>query len=61
VEVVFLAHFELLVAIELHLNTTANLSIVADHVHLFITTVYQFSDGGFQLDNTMSQKLKSST
>ncbi len=34
------------------LNATAYLSIVADHVHPFITTVYPFSDGYFLQDNT---------
>ncbi len=34
----------LLVSIEHHLNATASLSIVADHVHSFITTVYLSSD-----------------
>ncbi len=33
------------------LNTTAYLSIVADHVHPFMTTVYPSSDGYFQQDN----------
>ncbi len=34
----------LLVPIEYRLNTTADLSIVADHVHPFMTTVYPSSD-----------------
>ncbi len=34
-----------LVLIEHCLNATACLSIVADHVHPFMTTVYQYSDG----------------
>ncbi len=34
----------LLVPIEHCLNATAYLSIVADHVHLFMTTVYPSSD-----------------
>ncbi len=34
-----------LVPIEHQLNDTAYLSIVADHVHLFMTTVYPSSDG----------------
>ncbi len=38
------------------LNATAYLSIVADHVHPFITTVYPFSDGYFQQDNTPCHK-----
>ncbi len=44
--------------IEHRLNTTAYLSIVADHVHPFMTTVYPSSDGYFQQDNVT--KLKSS-
>ncbi len=44
-----------LVPIEHRLNTTAYLSIVADHVHPFITTVYPSSDGYFQQDNAPSQ------
>ncbi len=40
-----------LVPIEHSLNTTAYLSIVADHVHPFMTTVYPSSDGYFQQDN----------
>ncbi len=34
-----------LVPIEHRLNTTAYLSIVADHVHPFMTTAYPSSDG----------------
>ncbi len=37
-----------LVPIEHRLNATAYLSIVADHVHPFMTTVYTSSDGYFQ-------------
>ncbi len=40
-----------LVPIEHHLNTTAYRSIVANHVHPFMTTVYTSSDGYFQ-DNS---------
>ncbi len=40
-----------LVPIEHCLNATAFLSIVADHVHPFMTTVYPSSDGYFQQDN----------
>ncbi len=43
--------FGSLVPIEHHLNTTAYLSIVADHVHPFMSTVYPSSDGYFQQDN----------
>ncbi len=45
-----------LVPIEHSLNTTAYLSIVADHVHLFMTTVYPSSDGYFQQDNASCHK-----
>ncbi len=38
------------VPIEHRLNTTAYLSIVADHIHPFMTTVYPSSDGYFQQD-----------
>ncbi len=37
-----------LVQIEHRLNATAYLSIVVDHVHPFMTTVYPSSDGYFQ-------------
>ncbi len=47
-----------LVPIEHHLNGTAYLSIVADHDHPFMTTVYSSSDVYFQQDNVT--KLKSS-
>ncbi len=40
-----------LVPIEHCLNATAYLSIVSDHVHPFMTTVYQSSDDYFQQDN----------
>ncbi len=53
---IFLAHFGSLVPIEHCLNTTAYLSIVADHVHPFMTTVYLSSDGCFQLDNAPYHK-----
>ncbi len=43
-------------SIEHHLNATANLSIVADHVHPFMTTVYPSSDGYFQQDNAPCHK-----
>ncbi len=46
----------LLVPIEHRLNTTACLSIVADHVHPFMTTVYSSSDGYFQQDNASCHK-----
>ncbi len=45
-----------LVPIEHRLNATANLSIVADHVHPFMTTVYPSSDGYFQQDNAPCHK-----
>ncbi len=45
-----------LVPIEHRLNTTAYLSIIADHVHPFMTTVYLSSDGYFQQDNAPCHK-----
>ncbi len=45
-----------LVPIEHRLNTTAYLSIVADHVHPFMTTVNPSSYGYFQQDNAPRHK-----
>ncbi len=45
-----------LIPIEHRLNVTAYLSIVADHVHPFMTTVYPSSDGYFQQDNAPCHK-----
>ncbi len=45
-----------LVIIDYRLNATAYLSIVADHVHLFMNTVYPSCDGYFQLDNSPCHK-----
>ncbi len=45
-----------LVPIENRLNATAYLSIVADYVHLFMTTVSPSSDGYFQQDNAPCHK-----
>ncbi len=45
-----------LVPIEHRLNATAHLSIVADHVHPFMTTVYTSSDDYFQQDNATCHK-----
>ncbi len=45
-----------LVPIEHHLNATAYLSIIADHVHSFMTAVYPSSDEYFQQDNTPCHK-----
>ncbi len=45
-----------LVPIEYSLYATAYLSIVADHVHHFMTTVYPSSDGYFQQDNAPCHK-----
>ncbi len=45
-----------LVSIEHRLNATAYLSIVADHVHPFMTTVYPSSDEYFQQDNAPCHK-----
>ncbi len=53
---IFLAHFGPLVPIEHRLNATVYLSIVADHVHPFMTTVYSSSDGYFQQDNAPCHK-----
>ncbi len=53
---IFLEHFGPLVPIEHCLNTTAYLSIVSDHVHPFMTTVYPSSDGDFQQDNSPCHK-----
>ncbi len=44
------------VPIEHRLNATAYLSIVADYVHSFLTTVYPSSDGYFQHDNAPCHK-----
>ncbi len=46
----------LLVPIEHCLNATDYLSIVADHVHPFMTTVYPSSDDYFQQDNAPCHK-----
>ncbi len=54
---VFLAHFgPLSTNWALYKNTTAYLSIVADHVHPFMTTVYPSSEGYFQQDNASCHK-----
>ncbi len=45
-----------LVPIEHRLNTTAYLSIVADHFHPFMTAVYPSSDDYFQQDNAPCHK-----
>ncbi len=45
-----------LVPIEHYLNATAYLSIVADHVHPFMSTVYSSSDGYFEQDNAPYHK-----
>ncbi|MDF4304838.1 transposase [Vibrio parahaemolyticus] len=45
-----------LVPTEHGLNTTAYLSIVAERVHPFMTTVYPSSDGYFQQDNAPCHK-----
>ncbi len=46
----------LFVPIEHRVNARAYLSIVADHVHPFVTTVYPSSDGYFQQDNAPCHK-----
>uniref|UniRef100_A0A9J8B744 Transposable element Tc1 transposase n=1 Tax=Cyprinus carpio carpio TaxID=630221 RepID=A0A9J8B744_CYPCA len=45
-----------LVPIEHRLNATVYLSIVSDHVHPIMTTVYPSSDGYFQQDNAPCHK-----
>ncbi len=45
-----------LVPIDHHLNATAYLSIVADHIHPFMITVYPSSDDYFQQDNAPCHK-----
>jgi len=45
-----------LVPFEHCLKATACLSIVADHVHPFMTTVYSFAYGYFQQDNAAYHK-----
>ncbi len=50
---IFLAH---LVPLEHCLNATAYLSIIVDHVHPFMTTVYPSSDSFFQQDNAPCHK-----
>ncbi len=52
---IFLAHFGLLGPIEHRLKTTVYLSIVADHVHPFMTTVYHLLMY-FQQDNASCHK-----
>jgi len=47
-----------LVPIGNRLNATAYLSIVYDHVHPFMTTMYQSSDGYFQQDNPPCHKAR---
>jgi len=39
-------------------NATAYLSIVSDHVHPFMATMYPFSDGNFQQDNASYHKAR---
>ncbi len=51
-----MAHFGPLVPIEHCLNATVYLSIVADDVHPFMTTVYPSSDEYFQQDNAPCHK-----
>ncbi len=47
-----------LAPIEHRLNATAYLSIVADHLHPFMTTVYPSSDGYFQQNNASCHKIQ---
>ncbi len=53
---IFLAHLGPLVPIDHCLNATAYLSIVADHVHPFMTTLYPSFDGYFKQDNAPCHK-----
>ena len=53
---VFLAHFG--PANTNHLNATAYLTIVADHVHPFMVTMYPSSNGYFQYGNAPCHKAK---
>jgi len=53
---VFLAHFRPYDAIGHCLNAMAYLSIVSDHVHPFVATMYPSSDGYFQQDNAPCHK-----
>jgi len=46
-----------LVLIGHRLNATAYLSIVSDHVHPFIATIYPSSDGYFQQDNAPKRNI----
>ncbi len=57
---IFLAHFGPLVPIEHRLNATVYLSIVADHIHPFMTTVYSSSDATSSRIMHHVTKLKSS-
>jgi len=52
---VFLAHFRPLRANWASYNATASLSIVSDHVHPLMATMYPSSDGYFQQDNAPCQ------
>ncbi|XP_076372982.1 transposable element Tcb2 transposase [Tachypleus tridentatus] len=47
-----------LIPSEHHFNATAYLSIVADHVHPFMVTVYSFSNGYFQQNNAPRHKAR---
>jgi len=47
-----------LVALGHRLNAMAYLSIVSDHVHPFMTTMYPSSDGYFQQDNSPCHKAR---
>ncbi len=54
--IIYLLTLVPLAPIEHNLNTTTYLSIVADHVHPFMTTVYPSSDSYFQQDNAPCHK-----
>ncbi|KAK0134694.1 Transposable element Tcb1 transposase [Merluccius polli] len=51
-------HLDFSLPIEHRVKATDYLSIVADHVHPFMTTVYPSSDGYFQQDNAPCHKAR---
>jgi len=53
---IFLQHFRPLVPFGHRLNVMPYLSIVSDHVHPFMATMYPSAYGDFQQDNAPCQK-----
>ena len=51
-----IAPLGLLIPVNHHLNATAYLSFVADHVHPFMATMHPISSGCFQQDNAPGHK-----